>query len=63
MGRCGQPTGQTIPLDAPQRELAVARFTRLLRVLEVKRPAVSLHSLRHTLTALEKQQNTSIDHA
>jgi|GEM_PF-4009837 len=39
-------------------------FTRMLQVLEVKRPEVSLHSLRHTLaTKMEKlRTHPSLQH-
>ena len=33
-------------------------FTRILKALELKRPAVSLHSLRHTLTVKLAQART-----
>lgn len=50
--------GRLFPLIHPKGSpLPSLWFTRLLRGLGVKRPAVSLHSLRHTLaTALEKKR-------
>lgn len=52
----GKPSDRLFPLIHPKGSpLPSLWFTRLLRVLGVKRPAVSLHSLRHTLaTLLEK---------
>ena len=54
----GKPTDRLFPLIHPKGSpLPSLWFTRLLRVLAVKRPAVSLHSLSHTLaTALEKKR-------
>lgn len=61
----GQPTDRLFPLIHPKGSpLPSLWFTRFLRGLGVKRPAVSLHSLRHTLaTALEKKENPSIAYA
>jgi len=52
----GKPQDRLFPLIHPKGSpLPSLWFTRMLRVLGIKRPEVSLHSLRHTLaTKMEK---------
>jgi integrase len=53
------PQTRLFPLIHPKGSLLVSLwFTRLLRVLQVKRPAVSLHSLRHTMTVKLERNRT-----
>ena len=53
------PLARLFPLIHPKGSpLPSLWFTRLLRALQVKRPAVSLHSLRHTMTVKLERNRT-----